>query len=200
MVAFKLETCVSLSNQELVKFARFRLYLIQMSKIAGISASVLDRAFTLLEPDEVFLVDRDQHSISLDPAEKGDSNLIKLAKTCSKLPESFWLHLASIENQPVLVLSCAVDQNQTAFLTFPSTTRISHLEEKLVLLQDIVSNQTPDQTTAILQDLTTSDLKTGTSHHPEQDDFLSIFAELKKSVIKTNPTPPNEGDTQPIRL
>ena len=171
-----------------------------MSKIAGISASVLDRAFTLLAPDEVFLVDRDQDSISLDLAEKGDSTLIKLAKTFLKLPESSWLHLAQFENQPVFVLSYAISQNQTAFLTFPSATRISHLEEKLISLQNSLSDQTPDQTTTILQDLTTSDLKTGTSHHPEQDDFLSIFAELKKSVIKNSPTPPNEGDTQPIRL
>ena len=171
-----------------------------MSKIAGISASVLDRAFTLLAPDEVFLVNRDLDSISLDPSEKGNSTLIKLAKTFSKLPESSWLHLAQFENQPVFVLSYAISQNQTAFLTFPSTTRISHLEEKLTLLQYSLSDQNTDPTSAILQDLTTSDLKPGTLHYPEQDDFLSIFAELKKSVIKTSPTPPNQGDTQPIRL
>jgi hypothetical protein len=171
-----------------------------MSKIAGISASVLDRAFTLLAPDEVFLVDRDQDSISLDLAEKGDSTLIKLAKTFLKLPESSWLHLAQFENQPVFVLSYAISQNQTAFLTFPSATRISHLEEKLILLQNSLSDQTPDQTTTILQDLTTSDLKASRNPQPEPDDILSILAEVDESATKSSPNPPNLGDTQPISL
>lgn len=171
-----------------------------MSKIAGISTSVLDRAFTLLAPDEVFLVNRDLDSISLDPSEKGNSTLIKLAKTFSKLPESSWLHLAQFENQPVFVLSYAISQNQTALLTFPSATRISHLEEKLILLQNSLSDQTPDQTTTILQDLTTSDLKASRNPQPELDDILSILAEVDESATKPTPNAPNQGDTQPISL
>lgn len=171
-----------------------------MSKIAGNSAAVLDRAFILLAPDEVLIFDDDQGLISSDPVKECDSDLVKYAQTLSKLPDSSWLHLATIENQPVFVLSCPISQNQTAFLTFPSATRISCLEEKRVLLQNSLSNQAPDPTTVILQDLTTSDLKAGTIPQPEQDDFLSIFSDLDKSAIKTYPTMVNQGGTQPIYL
>ncbi len=171
-----------------------------MSKIAGNSAAVVDRAFTLLAPDEVLIFDHDQGLLLSYPVKECDSNLFEFAKKLSELPNPSWLHLATIDNQPVFVLSCSIDKNQIAFLTYPSTTRISQLEEKLVLLQNSLSNQTPDPLTAILQDLTTSDLKTGTVHQSKQDDFLSIFTDLERSAIKTYPTPPNLGDTQPISI
>ena len=164
------------------------------------SGAFIDRLSTLLNPENFLIFDHEQGVVLASPAEKYDSNLFDFAKKLSVLPNLAWLHLVTFEEKPVFVLSYPINQNQIAFLTYPSTTRICQMEENLVLLQKSLSNQTPDQTTTILQDLTTSDLKTGTSHHPEQDDFLSIFAELKKSVIKTSPTPPNQGDTQPIRL
>lgn len=86
------------------------------------------------------------------------------------------------------------------YLTFPSTTRIRELEEKLVLLKDALNNRTADQSADIALELTADDLKIRHAHLPDQDGFLSIFSDLEKSVAKISQKTLNEGDTQPISL
>ncbi len=86
------------------------------------------------------------------------------------------------------------------YLTFPSTTRIRELEEKLVLLKDALNNRTADQSADIALELTADDLKIRHAHLPDQDGFLSIFSDLEKSVAKISHKTLNEGDTQPISL
>lgn len=171
-----------------------------MSKTAINSDSFYDQVFTLLAPEQCIIVDHDQGLISVNPAEKFDPDLFNYTKMLSKLPERAWLHLATLEDQPVFVLSCEIDQNQTAFLTFPSTTRISQLEEKRLLLQNALNGQSADPVIDLLQDLTSSDLKASRNRQPEQDGFLSIFSDLENSATKSSPNPPNLGDTQPISL
>lgn len=164
------------------------------------SGAFIDRLSTLLNPENFLIFDHEQGVVSASPAEKYDSNLFDFAKKLSVLPNLAWLHLVTFEEKPVFVLSYPINQNQIAFLTYPSTTRICQMEENLVLLQKSLSNQTPDQITSIVLGLTVSDLKTDTIPHPRQDEFLSIFSDLDKFVIKTYPTPPNLGDTQPISI
>lgn len=130
----------------------------------------------------------------------GEPLLVKTAQSLTKLPESSWLHLMSIDNRPVFILSQKLSADETLFLSFPSTMRITELEAKLTSLTDMLKDQKADPSNAILQDLTSTDLKTSHSHQPKQDNFLSIFTDLDKSTIKTYSTPPNLGDTQPISI
>jgi hypothetical protein len=153
-----------------------------------------------LTPVEFIIVDHDQGLVSANPTEKFDPDLFNYAKMLSKLPEPPWLHLVTLEDQPVFILSYAIDQNQTAFLTFPSITRITRMEEKRLLLQKALNGQTADPVIDLLQDLTTSDLKASRNPQPEPDDILSILAEVDESATKSSPNPPNLGDTQPISL
>lgn len=153
-----------------------------------------------LTPVEFIIVDHDQGLVSANPAEKFDPDLFNYAKMLSKLPEPAWLHLVTLEDQPVFILSYAIDQNQTAFLTFPSITRITRMEEKRLLLQNVLNGQTTDPVIDLLQDLTTSDLKASRNPQPDPDEILSILAEVDESATKLYPKPPNQGDTQPISL
>jgi hypothetical protein len=182
------------------QFTSFGLYFTQMSKTAINSDSFYDQVFTLLAPEQCIIVDIDQVLVSANPAEKFDPDLFYYAKMLSKLPEPSWLHLVTLEDQPVFVLSSEIDQNQTAFLTFTSTTRITQMEEKRLLLQNALNNQTADPVIDLLQDLTTSDLKASRNPQPDPDDILSILAEVDESATKLYPKPPNQGDTQPISL
>ena len=171
-----------------------------MSKTAINSDSFYDQVFSLLAPDQCIIVDQDQGLVSVNRAEKFDPDLFNYAKMLSGLPEPSWLHLVTLEDQPVFILSYAIDQNRTAFLTFPSTTRITQLEEKRLMLQNALNGQTADPVIDLLQDLTTSDLKASRNPQPEPDDILSILAEVDESATKSSPNPPNLGDTQPISL
>jgi len=171
-----------------------------MSKTAINSDSFYDQVFTLLAPERCIIIDHDQGLVSASPAEKFDPDFFNYAKMLSKLPESAWLHLVTLEDQPIFILSYEIDQNQTAFLTFPSTMRISQMEEKQLLLQNTLNGQTTDPVIDLLQGLTTSDLKASRNRQPEQDGFLSIFSDLENSATKSRPNPPNQGDTQPISL
>jgi len=150
-----------------------------------------------LAPEEIVILEHTQDVGSIDNEEKA---LLKYSKTLSKLPPSSWLHLAKIDDKPVFVLSCPIDQDQAMYLTFPSTTRIRELEEKLVLLKDALNNRTADQSADIALELTADDLKIRHAHLPDQDGFLSIFSDLEKSVAKISQKTLNEGDTQPISL
>jgi len=150
-----------------------------------------------LAPEEIVILEHTQDVGSIDNEEKA---LLKYSKTLSELPPSSWLHLAKIDDAPVFVLSCPIDQDQAMFLTFPSTTRIRELEEKLVLLKDALNNRTADQSADIALELTADDLKIRHAHLPDQDGFLSIFSDLEKSVAKISHKTLNEGDTQPISL
>ena len=171
-----------------------------MSKTAINSDSFYDQVFTLLAPEQCIIVDHDQGLVSANPAEKFDPDLFNYTKILSGLPEPSWLHLVTLEDQPVFILSYAIDQNRTAFLTFPSTTRITQMEEKRLLLQNALNGQTADPVIDLLQDLTTSDLKASRNPQPEPNDILSILAEVDESATKSSPNPPNLGDTQPISL
>jgi hypothetical protein len=182
------------------QFTSFGLYLTQMSKTVINSDSFYDQVFTLLAPEQCIIVDHDQGLVSANPAEKFDPVLFNYTKILSGLPEPSWLHLVTLEDQPIFILSYAIDQNRTAFLTFPSTTRITQLEEKRLMLQNALNGQTADPVIDLLQDLTTSDLKASRNRQPEQDGFLSIFSDLENSATKSSPNPPNQGDTQPISL
>jgi len=162
--------------------------------------SFYDQVFSLLAPDQCIIVDHDQSLVSANPAEKFDPDLFNYAKMLSKLPEPSWLHLVTLVDQPVFVLSYEIDQNQTAFLTFPSITRITRMEEKRLLLQNALNVQTADPVIDLLQDLTTSDLKASRNPQPEPDDILSILAEVDESATKPYLKPSNQGDTQPISL
>ena len=162
--------------------------------------SFYDQVFSLLAPDQCIIIDHDQGLVSANPAEKFDPDLFNYANMLSKLLEPSWLHLVTLEDQTVFVLSCEIDQNQTAFLTFPSTTRITQMEEKLLLLQNALNGQSADPVIDLLQDLTTSDLKASRNPQPEPDDILSILAEVDESATKPYLKPSNQGDTQPISL
>lgn len=174
--------------------SRFRLYLRLME------TKSFETILSRLTPVEFIIVDHDQGLVSANPTEKFDPDLFNYAKMLSKLPEPAWLHLVTLEDQPVFILSYAIDQNQTAFLTFPSITRITRMEEKRLLLQKALNGQTADPVIDLLQDLTTSDLKASRNPQPEPDDILSILAEVDESATKSSPNPPNLGDTQPISL
>lgn len=171
-----------------------------MSETSINLSTLRDQIFCILNPNDFLIVGLDQDTFSVYPEEKGDSNLLRFAKIFSGLPVSSWLHLVTLENQPIFVLSYAIDQNQTAFLTYPSTTRIRQLEERLVLLQKTVNQQPTDPRLKILQELTTSDLKIGSVEHSKHDDFLAIFTDLEKSYAKKDTNILNQGDTQPITL
>jgi len=168
-----------------------RLYLPSMS------TKGLDPIISLLAPEETLILG---HTEDSNPISSGEANLLSAAKTLSKLPDSSWLHLATIESRPVFVLSYPIDQGHIVFLTFPSSTSIRQLEEKLALLRDARGNQAPDPSAGIALELTTDDLKTKHTSQPGQDAFLSIFSELNKSTAQASPTSPNLSDTQPISL
>lgn len=157
----------------------------------------LDPIISLLAPEETLILG---HTEDSNPISSGEANLLSAAKTLSKLPDSSWLHLATIESRPVFVLSYPIDQGHIVFLTFPSSTSIRQLEEKLVLLQNSLDDQNFDPITEVLQDLSTSDLKTSHSHQAKPDDFLSIVSDLEASAVKAYPTTLNLGDTQPISI
>lgn len=171
-----------------------------MSKTVINSDSFYDQVFTLLAPEQCIIVDHDQGLVSANPAEKFDPVLFNYTKILSGLPEPSWLHLVTLEDQPIFILSYAIDQNRTAFLTFPSTTRITQLEEKRLMFQNALNGQTADPVIDLLQDLTTSDLKASRNRQPEPDDIFSILAEVDESATKPNPNASNQGDTQPISL
>ena len=169
----------------------FRLYLSPMSMIR------LGPIVSLLAPEEVFVLEHTQESLSTS---SGEQALLQSAKTLFKLPETSWLHLSIVDNQPVFIMRKKYSPDETIFLSFPSTMRISELQAKFALLNDCLVNPTPDPSADLLQELTTTDLKTSPSLLPKQDDLLSIVSDLEASAVKAYPTILNLGDTQPISI
>ncbi len=178
----------------------FRLYLIPMCNSVGFPGIPVYKITSLLSPDSISIFDHKLRVYSVATEDNRIPSLPNNRVVFFQLPPSSWLHLAKIDDAPVFVLSCPIDQYQAMFLTFSSTTRISELEEKLVLLKDALNNRTADQSADIALELTADDLKIRHAHLPDQDGFLSIFSDLEKSVAKISHKTLNEGDTQPISL
>ena len=159
-----------------------------------------DVFFNMLAPGNILILHRDEVLFTSCHPENCGANFLKTVQTLSKLSDASWLHLSTIDSQPVFILSRKLCQEKTVFLSFPSTMRICELEEKLASFEVNLSTQPADLSTEIVRELTVSDLKMSKPVQQQQDDFLSIFSDLDKSSAHPETVKPNLGDTQPIAL
>lgn len=160
----------------------------------------LDQISSVVESESIYCLNHGAKDVSNSPLRNCDRILLSTMSLFSQLPSSSWLHLSTVDNQLVFILSQKLSPDETIFLTFPPTTRISELKAKLALLNDCLASPNPDPSAALVRELSSSDLKAGASYQPRSDNFLSIFSDLEKSGATASSTPPNLSDTQPISI
>ena len=163
-------------------------------------AKMLESFFSDLSPEHALILAPDKVVFSSTPVTAADQKLLASVRILSNLPAPSWLHLCDINKQFFFVITQRVDQDERLFLTFPSSTRISQLEEKLVVLKQRLGSQKAEPLREMLEELGAADLKSELPAPTRSDALLSLLSDFDTSAPQADQNQTSQGDTQPVTL
>lgn len=167
---------------------------------ANSKTKMLESFFSDLSPEHAFLLSAGEIIYPQTAAPSMGQKLLEVARILSKLPDPSWLHLCNLDNEAVYVVIQTIDQDERLFLTFPSSTRISQLEEKLVVLKQRLGSQKAEPLREMLEELGAADLKSELPAPTRSDALLSLLSDFDTSAPQADQNQTSQGDTQPVTL